>query len=205
MNWLNFTWLGMTPLEIIAAAASIVGVWLTMRRSLLSWPIIIAACLLYGEFFREIHLYSDMGLQVVFAVCAIYGWWKWQRGITDDGAVLVVEIGWQTWAIGLAVGTLGSLLLGYYMAHFVTSASLPWLDAALTSFSLVGQFWQARKYLANWWIWIAVDLIYIGEYIYKQVNLTAGLYAFFVLLAILGLRDWRRALTSQQLERTQAV
>ena len=70
---------------------------------------------------------------------------------------------------------------------------LPWLDSSLTGFSLIAQWWQARKYLANWWLWIAVDLIYIGEYIYKHLNLTAGLYGFFVLLAILGLRDWQRA------------
>jgi nicotinamide mononucleotide transporter len=191
-------WLGMTPLEIVAAVMSFVGVWLSMRRSLSSWPIIILACLLYGEFFREIHLYSDMALQVVFAVCGVYGWWKWHRGIQDDGAVIVLSMGWRGWVAAVTAGTLGSLLLGYCMAHYVKSASLPWLDSALTAFSLVGQVLQARKYLANWWIWIAVDVFYVGEYIYKHVNLTAGLYAFFVVLAALGLRDWRRALSSQR-------
>jgi nicotinamide mononucleotide transporter len=192
------SWLGMTPLEIVSATVSLVGVWLTIRRSLLAWPIIILSCLLYGEFFREIHLFSDMALQGVFAVCAVYGWWKWQRGVRDDGAVVVVEIGWRSWVIGVGAGVLGSLLLGYYMVHFVTSASLPWLDASLTAFSLVGTVWQARKYFANWWIWIAVDVVYLPEYIYKGANVTAALYAVFVVLAVLGLRDWRRALRLQQ-------
>jgi len=42
-------------------------------------------------------------------------------------------------------------------------------------------------------LWIAVNLVYIGEYIYKDLRLTAVLYAGLVALAALGLRDWRRA------------
>ena len=79
-----------------------------------------------------------------------------------------------------------------------TDASLPWLDAALTGASLVGTGWGARKYLANWWLWIVVDVIYVGEYLYKHLILTGGLYAVFVLLAMLGLRDWRRAQRRQE-------
>ena len=187
------TWFGMTPLEIVAVIVSAVGIWLTTRRSLLSWPIIIVSCILYGELFRESALYSDMLLQAVFAVCAVYGWWHWLRGVRAEGSVTVLSLSWRGWAGGLAAGTAGSLLLGWFMAHY-TNASLPWLDSALTAFSLVGQWWQARKYLANWTLWIAVDVIYIGEYVYKHLNLTAGLYGFFVILAIVGLRDWRRSM-----------
>jgi nicotinamide mononucleotide transporter len=42
-----------------------------------------------------------------------------------------------------------------------------------------------------------VDVVYIGEYLLKHLILTAVLYAVFVLLAMLGLRDWRRALEQQ--------
>jgi nicotinamide mononucleotide transporter len=72
-------------------------------------------------------------------------------------------------------------------------AALPHLDAALTSYSLVASWWQARKHTANWWLWIAVDLVYIGEYLYKGLRLTALLYLLLVALAVLGLWDWRRA------------
>src|SRR6187402_2184656 len=67
-----------------------------------------------------------------------------------------------------------------------------WLDAALTAFSLVAQWWQARRHAAAWWLWIAVDVIYVGEYVYKSLPITAVLYAGFVVLAAIGLRAWRR-------------
>ena len=75
-------------------------------------------------------------------------------------------------------------------------AALPFLDAAPTSYSLVGSWWQARQHIANWWLWIVVDLIYIGEYVYKDLWLTAILYAGLVVLAVIGLRDWQRAARS---------
>ena len=57
----------------------------------------------------------------------------------------------------------------------------------------MGSWWQARKHIANWWLWIVVDVLYVGEYIYKDLWLTALLYAGLVMLAVIGLRDWRRA------------
>jgi len=78
-------------------------------------------------------------------------------------------------------------------------AALPHLDAALTSYSLVASWWGARKHIANWWLWIVVDAIYVGEYLYKDLRATALLYAGLILLAVLGLRDWKRAATSVQI------
>jgi nicotinamide mononucleotide transporter len=191
-QWFSAHWF-----ELLAAAVSLVDVWLATRRSMISWPITILASLLYSEQFRESRLYSDMLLQGIFVLFAIYGWWHWYRGLKAEGSVRVVTPGWAELARDLALGVIGSLLLGFWMAGH-TDASLPWLDSALTGFSLVGTWWGARKYIANWWLWIVVDLIYVGEYVFKQLDLTAGLYAGFVLLAGLGLRDWQRALRAQR-------
>lgn len=189
-------WLAEHWFELLAAAVSALDVWLATRRSMISWPITILASLLYAEQFRESHLYSDMLLQAIFILFATYGWWHWYRGLKAEGSVRVVTPTWIQLARDSTLGAIASLLLGYWMAAH-TDASLPWLDSALTGFSLVGTWWGARKYVANWWLWIALDTVYIGEYIYKQLNLTATLYALFVLLAALGLRDWRRAQKAQ--------
>jgi hypothetical protein len=78
-------------------------------------------------------------------------------------------------------------------------AALPYLDASLACFSLVASWWQARRNIANWWLWIVVDLLYVGEYIYKDLWLTAVLYLFLVGLAIIGLWEWRKAPEEPQL------
>lgn len=190
--WFNEHWF-----ELIAAAVSALDVWLATRRNLISWPITILASLLYAEQFRESHLYSDMLLQFIFIVFAIYGWWHWQQGKRQEGSVRVEVPSSASLCRDVALGAIASVLLGYWMKQH-TDAALPWLDAALTGFSLVGTWWGARKYIANWWLWIVVDVLYIGEYLFKHLILTAILYAVFVLLAMLGVRDWQRALRMQE-------
>uniref|UniRef100_E6QHW4 PnuC protein n=1 Tax=mine drainage metagenome TaxID=410659 RepID=E6QHW4_9ZZZZ len=190
------SWLGLSPLELVSALLSLWSVWLSMRRSLLAWPVTIVASLLYAEFFRELHLYSDMLLQIVFALCGIYGWIHWQRGIRQEGSVVVLRMRPRDAWLSILAGVVMTIALGAFMMRF-TDATLPWLDAALTAFSLVGTFWEAQQYIANWTLWIAVDLVYIVEYFWKHAYVTAILSAIFVVMAVFGLRDWRRVLAAQ--------
>ena len=78
------------------------------------------------------------------------------------------------------------------------------ITAPLLGPSLVATWWQTRKHTANWWLWIAVDLVYIGEYLYKGLRPTAVLYALLVALAVLGLRSWQRANSEASIERPGA-
>ncbi len=186
VNYLASHWL-----ELAGFLTTAFGIWLTTRRLLICWPVVLAADFIYLLVFYRARLFSDALLQIFFVIFTLYGWWHWWRGVRQDGEVRVEPLPWRGWLAGLAAGAVGSVLLGMLMARI--GAALPHLDAALTSFSLVASWWGARKHIANWWLWIAVDVIYIGEYIYKSLWLTSVLYAGLVALAVLGLRDWRRA------------
>ncbi|MDE1145460.1 MAG: nicotinamide riboside transporter PnuC [Azospirillaceae bacterium] len=180
----------MSILEIIAVIVSALAVWATTRRVLWCWPLGLASVALYGRVFFDAKLYSDMGLQAVFAAFLAYGWFHWWRGVRDEGAVVVVPLSTQAAIAGLVAGAVGSVALGWAMARW-TDAALPYVDATLAAFSLVAQYWTARKHIENWWLWIAVDVAYTAMYAVKDLCLTAGLYAGFIVLAVLGLRSWR--------------
>lgn len=184
-------------LEICGTVATLLGIWLTTKRKLICWPITLLADFIYLAVFYEAKLYSDALLQAFFVAFTLYGWWHWWRGVVQEGEVRVVPLNARGWISGLVAGAVGAVLLGWLMER--VGAALPHLDAALTSYSLVASWWQARKHTANWWLWIVVDLIYIGEYLYKDLQATALLYAALVVLAVLGLRDWRRAGVSNQI------
>jgi len=186
----------MSPLEIAAVLTSVIGIWLTTRRKLSSWPVILVSCVLYALVFRREKLYSDMLLQFVYMAFAIYGWWHWWRGVKEEGIVRVERLSGRALALGIVVGAAGSFLLGFLMARY-TDAALPHIDAALTSFSLVAQWWSTRKHIANWWLWIVVDALEIGVFLYKRLYLTSVLFAFLIFLAVLGLRAWHKALREQ--------
>ena len=196
MNWTAVvSYLATNWLEIAGTITTLLGIWLTTRRLLICWPVVLVADFLYLAVFYQARLFSDALLQGFFVVFTLYGWWHWWQGVREEGEVRVEPLSLRGWLGGLAAGAVGSVLLGWLMARI--GAALPHLDATLTSYSLVASWWQARKHIANWWLWIAVDLVYIGEYAYKSLFLTGVLYALLVGLAILGLRDWRRAETAQ--------
>jgi nicotinamide mononucleotide transporter len=178
-------------LEIAGTITTILGILFTTRRMLICWPVVLAADFLYLIVFYRARLFSDALLQCFFVAFTLYGWWHWWRGVVQDGEVRVVPLALKELISGLIAGAVGAVLLGWIMVR--VGAALPHLDAALTSYSLVASWWGARKHIANWWLWIVVDLVYIGEYLYKGLQLTALLYAGLVVLAVYGLREWRRA------------
>lgn len=180
----------MSGLELFAAALGVIAVWLTVKQNPWCWPIGLVMVLLYSWVFFEVKLYSDMLLQVIYAALQMYGWWQWTRGGDARLGRQVSQLAVAPIALGLSLGAIGSLALGAVMAHW-TDAAQPWLDAALTGFSLVAQLWMAQKRVQCWPLWIVLDVIFVGLFIYKGMYLTAGLYALFTLIAIQGWREWR--------------
>lgn len=179
--------------ETVAVVVSVVAVWLTTRRSLWNYPFSLASVALYAHIFYAVKLYADMGLQGFFAATLCYGLYEW-RGYRDGaGAVRVSSAPRRELVLGALLGVAGALALGTYTSTH-TDAALPWVDASLTAASLVGSWWAARRRIENWWLWIAVDVVYVGVYLSKGLVQTAGLYAAFVGLAVVGLVQWRRAL-----------
>ena len=187
----------MTPLEIVAVVVSFAGIWLTATRRMLCWPVNLVACALYFALFLDVRLYADMMLQAVFGIAVIYGWISWARGRTGEdstggGDVVVIPLAPAHAVAGLAAGAVGAVAIGWFTSHY-TNAALPWIDATLSSFSLVAQYWTARRHAASWLLWIVVDILYVGLFVAKDLMLTAGLYAVMVALAVIGFRRWRRA------------
>lgn len=182
----------MHGLELLGAGLGTLGIWLGTRRRLASYPLNLAASLVYGFIFIQVKLYSDALLQLAFIAFILYGWAHWARHLDTTHRVIISRLPLKQAALHLALGAAGAVLLGALM-HHGTDAALPWLDATLAAGSLVATFWSARRHIANWWLWITLDLAYIGLYIYKGLWITAGFYALLVGLAAYGLSTWIRA------------
>lgn len=178
-------------IEPLAALLGVLSVWLMTKQKPLAWPVGLLMVLLYVLVFYEARLYSEMLLQLIYALLQGYGWWRWLRGglAQKPLAVSVLPAG-RLWR-DLSVGLLITLVLGALMSRY-TDANLPWLDAALTGFSLVGQYWMANKRLQCWPLWLVLDLVYVGMFLAVGLQLTAALYLVFTGLAAYGWWQWSR-------------
>jgi nicotinamide mononucleotide transporter len=185
-----------SALELVAAITGAVSVWLSVRQNIWSWPTAIVNVVLYVFVFHRARLYADMGLQVVYAVLSLYGWYQWRHGGPGRTELRVTITPPRLAALLGAIAFVASVLLGTVL-HRSTDAALPYLDASLSSISLVAQWMMTRKLLENWLVWIGVDVAYVGMFIFKELYLTAGLYAVFLALAVRGYVDWRRSMAAR--------
>lgn len=181
--------------ELIGVAFGLLSVYLTVREHAWLWPTGIVSVAAFAVLFYDIKLYADMLLQIFFLVTSVQGWYYWKRGgrgRSEPPITLLTPRQRALSAAGLvaAIAVVGALFAAYTDAH------IPFWDAAASGASVAAQLLLMRKKLENWFLWIAVDVLSIGIYLYKQVYLTAGLYVVFLALAVGGLLAWRRTLAS---------
>jgi nicotinamide mononucleotide transporter len=180
-------------LEIVASLFGVISVYLSARENIWSWPTALVNVLLSVPVYFAARLYSDMGLQLVYAALSLYGWYEWLYGGANRTELAVSRVPRRLLPLLVVIAVAIAALLGT-IAQRYTNASWPYLDATLTAVSLVAQWMMTRKLLENWALWIAVDLVYVPLLAYKGLYAFALLYLVFLGLAIAGHVEWRRSL-----------
>jgi nicotinamide mononucleotide transporter len=181
----------MSWIEVLAVTLGIATVVLTVRQSMWCWPTGLVQVLLYIDIFYDARLYSDVLLQIVFVVLQLYGWYHWASGRNVlHSKLLVTSLTPRQVTAWLIVTAAAAAVLGELMSNY-TDAAAPHADAFIAAASLVAQYLLARKKLESWYWWIAVDVVAIGVYWARDLQLTAGLYAVFLCLCVGGVTEWR--------------
>lgn len=183
-------------LEVLGFISGAVSVWLTVLENVWLWPVSIANNIFFLVLFGRAQLFADASLQVVYVILEILGWYWWLRGGDGRSALRIVRTRIPV-GVALAGATAaGTVVLTGVLARVDDTA--PFLDALTTSMSLTATYMLSRKLIENWWVWMAADVIYVGLYVYKQLVLTAVLYAVFLGMCIVGLRHWQQVLRNPE-------
>lgn len=183
-------WSGLASgLEAISFVTGAVCVWLTVKESVWNFPIGLANVATFSVVFFRSHLFADAGLQLVYFVLGVIGWWMWVFGGENRTSLRVSRAPWSEIAVLSIVVGVATVAIWQLLQPYGGSASF-W-DALTTSMSLGSQWLLNRKRLESWLGWIAVDAIYVPLYFVKGLYLTGVLYALFLLMAIIGYRTWR--------------
>lgn len=185
MNWL----------EIIGCLTGLLYLWLEYRASIYLWPVSIIMPAIYLAVYYEAGLYADFGINVYFLLASAYGWLAWRRGKKDSGSNASGNIRrFPVRLIPAAAAALVAchLLIAWILIRF-TDSTVPWLDSFTTAASIIAMWMLARKYAEQWLVWIAVDLVSCGLYVYKELYFTAALYLLYSVIAVAGYRNWLRS------------
>ena len=193
MEWC--AWLkahGTSCAEIAGFIFGVINVYLTVREKIWSWPIGIVNAALSAVVFKENGLYSDFGLQFVYMVMSVYGWYQWLHGGVHKTELHVTRTEPKTAAVLVVLGLVGWVVL-YSITSRIPGTRLPVVDAFLVSSSLAAQWMMTRKKRESWLLWIGINLAYVAMFLYRGLNLYAVLNTVYGILAVLGHIQWTRS------------
>ena len=183
-------------IELAGTIFGIVGVWLVVKKSIWNFPVGIVNVGLYVWVFAQTKLYADASLQAIYIILLIYGWIQWNS--TKQNEAFYSEVTkTKLRIILLLIFTASTFIIGTLFQRY-TDASLPYLDSILTTSSLIAQWMIAKRKIENWILWIIADVLYVGMYIYKHLYFTSFLYFIFIILAIVGFKEWKKVLVTSE-------
>lgn len=187
-------------LDLIGTLIGLVYVYQEYKANVWLWITGVIMPVIYMFVYWDAGLYADFGMQVYYALAAIYGLgvWKWgkkRNQTTQEMPITHVKRSLLLPSLFLFLTAWGAL---YLILATLTNSTVPVLDSFGNALSFIGLWWLARKYLEQWWIWVVVDVELSALYVYKGIPFTAGLYALYVFIAIAGFFKWRKMMHQPQ-------
>jgi nicotinamide mononucleotide transporter len=180
----------MDPLEMFAVVTSAVSTWLLARNKPLGWWVGLVGVSAYAVVFYRVRLFAEVGIQIVYFVTSLQAIWIWLHGGQErqERPVGRVTLRWALVTLVIAAFA----VWGVYELLVILRGAVPFWDALTTVMSLVAHVYLMLRLVENWWIWIAVDAIYVPLYLSRGLHLTSVLYFAFLIMAIYGLLNFLR-------------
>lgn len=206
----DMTWV--KAIDMAGLVLGLIYLWLEFKASIWLWLVSVIMPIVHGYLYWARGLYADFGMEIYYVLAAIYGYamWRWSRQRSQGDDVETQNLASSSEGERpitrfpmrqvLPVTIVGLALWGiiYWILVTWTDSSVPVCDSFTTALSMVALWALAQKYAEQWLLWLVVDLVCTVLYIYKQIPFTAGLYAFYTVMAVLGYRKWLGMMRRQE-------
>lgn len=187
-------------MEIIEVAGVIIGLlylYLEFKASVWLWPVGVVMPLIYIIIFYNSKFYADMGIYIYYFFASIYGWYVWTRSTKKgaDSSITHTPLNYY--------GKLSLLFIvifigiAFILIRF-TDSPVPYGDSFTTSLSIIAMWMLAHKYIEQWWLWIGVNVVSTGLYLWKGLYPTALLFIIYSIIPFFGYFKWKKLMILQQ-------
>lgn len=184
-------------LELIGTIVGLVYLWLEYRASIYLWAASVVMPAIYIFVYYDAGLYADFGINVYYLGAALYGWMIWRYGNREHNQdeLPITHIPMPSCLGALVVFVVTFVAIAWLLICY-TDSNVAWCDAFTTALSIIGMWMLARKYVEQWWVWMVVDAVCVGLYVYKDLYFTAMLYALYAIVAVFGWINWKKIMKS---------
>ena len=179
-------------LQIVGTLLGLLYLWLEYRANIWLWIVGAIMPMVHGVLYLSSGIYADAAMQLYYVVAGIYGLCVWLRGAKRTEMVVNIQHTPLRWIVSLvAVYAVLHLVMFYVLSEF-TDSRVPFFDSMSTALSIVAMWMLSRKLVEQWLVWLVVDMISVGLYLYKGIPITAMLYTLYCALAVAGYMRWRK-------------
>jgi nicotinamide mononucleotide transporter len=186
-------WRDTSGTEVIAAVLAVAYLLLAIQQRLECWVAAFLSSCLYVWVLFGARLYMESVLNAFYAAMAVYGFWQWQQG-RGGSALAVCRWPMLRHVAGL-LGVIGLSTVSSYFLRRFTPAAWPFMDSMVTWSSVFATFLVARKVYENWYWWLVIDSVSLCLYFTRRLYLTMLLFGLYLVLIVIGMRQWRRTLS----------
>lgn len=191
----------MNYIELAGTLVGFIYFGLEYRASYYLWVASLVMPLIYIVVYYQAGLYADLGIQVYYVLASLYGMFYWALGHrkSREGTQVELPVSHTPRRYVLPLFAVTAMLTVGIAGILIqwTDSSVPWSDSFTTALSIVAMWMLSRKYAEQWLAWLVVDVVCTVLYVYKNLYFTAGLYAFYAVIAYFGYLKWKKMIREQ--------
>ena len=181
-------------IEIVAVVTGLLSVWFSKKINVLVFPIGIISVLLYVFIFIKNELYANAGINFIYFLISVFGWWNWKR--TNDKSLK--SNGKEELKVTFLNGKENIIVYSLFTITFLSivifsnSVISTKLDYITSAAGLIAMMLTSLKKVENWIFYLFADIVLIPLCIYNGLYLTSLQYVAYTILAIMGLISWSK-------------
>ncbi|MGZ8544102.1 MAG: nicotinamide riboside transporter PnuC [Flavisolibacter sp.] len=188
-------------LEYIAVVTGIASVWFSKKENILVYPVGLINTSIYVYLSFRYDLIGESAVNLYYTLVSIYGWFLWAKKDQSKNPVLHISHSVKKqWMMQLGFFAFLYVLIFFiltYLKEAFYPGVIPWADALASASAFTGMWLMARKKVESWYWWILTNIISIPLYYIKGLEVTSVYYAILLVLAFLGLQEWKQKAEQQ--------
>ena len=189
----------MNPIDIIEEIAivfGIISVWFSKKENIWVFPSGLINTTFYIYLSIQGDLYGEAVVNLYYTGMSLYGWHCWlKRNDKNEKVLQITNSTASEWLYEISFFVILYAVIFFslvYIKNAFAPGAIPWADALASASAFTGMWLMARKKVNSWIWWIITNISSIPLYYVKGYEKTSIYYLILLVLAVLGLLEWRK-------------
>ena len=186
-------WVNNNLIEIIGAFLAFIYLILEIQKKWFFWIVGIISSAFYVYIFFYSGLYAEAVLNFYYILMSVYGLYCWKfSSKSSENTLVICRIDSKTSFLLFSLFFVFFGIISFVLYRF-SDSQVPVFDSFIAVFSIIATWMAAKKFVECWYLWIFVNIIATGLYVFLQLYPTAILFSIYSILSFVGLFEWLKS------------